>query len=80
MATTQTEQRGPRRGEERYNCDRCDFQYPRSQVIVQNGLIVCSGPGTNNCRDMPGRDALRKDYPRRTEENPPDLPIVDEDL
>jgi hypothetical protein len=64
--------------EEWYNCDRCGHQYPRSQVIVQNQYIVCTGHGTLNCIDQPGVDAFRRDLPQEQPVEP--LPQIIEDL
>ncbi len=65
--------------EEWYECSRCGFNYPRSKVIVQNGLVLCQGDGTAKCRDVPGRDAFYKN-PLPTEKPIKELPSVTEDL
>ena len=65
--------------EEWYECGRCGINYPRSKVIVQNGLIVCQGDGTAKCRDLPGRQAFLK-YPLPQEKPVPALPQIVEDL
>lgn len=32
------------------NCDRCGMTYHNTQMRSEwNGLMVCSGPGTNHC-------------------------------
>lgn len=66
--------------EEWYNCDRCGHQYPRHMVIVQNQYIVCTGPGTLDCFDLPGVDAhrLRQKLPAEQPIEP--LPQIVEDL
>lgn len=73
-------QAGRRVGEEWYECQRCGFNYPRHQVLVQNGLIVCRGPDTTNCFDLPGHAAelARIDVPAEKPIEP--LPEVTEDL
>ena len=69
-----------RAGEEWYTCERCGFQYPRSSIIVQNGLIVCTGINTTQCLDLPGHGAelTRIAIPLETPLQP--LPAVTEDL
>lgn len=69
-----------RQGSEWYQCMRCGLPYPRSMVIVQNGLIVCRGPRTVGCYDEPGHaaDMNRLDLPREIPIDP--LPSVVEDL
>ena len=73
-------QAGRRAGEEWYTCDRCDFPYTRSEVIVQNGLILCHGTNTTGCSDLPGHSAnlARIQIPREQPLQP--LPVVTEDL
>jgi hypothetical protein len=65
---------------EHYRCDRCAFHYPRKMVIVQNGLVVCRGRGTNNCMDKPGFTANFNRRPIKVEEEPRPLPVRIEDL
>jgi hypothetical protein len=64
------------KGEEWYNCDRCYSQRPRSEMIVQNGRIVC----VVRCVDEKGYGAYRNETEIRTEESPDDLPEITEDL
>jgi hypothetical protein len=63
-----------------YTCDKCGFDYPRERVIVQNGLISCTGTGTNHCVDEPGRDAYMNHLEAGYEELPQPLPEINEDL
>lgn len=63
-------------GEEWYTCARCGFPYPRSKMIIHNGLQVC----TVNCFDHPGYQATKKDYPGGYEKSPEALPSITEDL
>lgn len=65
--------------EEWYECARCGFNYPRSKVIVQRGLVLCQGSGTVKCVDQPGRDAYRK-YPTPQEQPIRELPQNNEDI
>jgi hypothetical protein len=65
---------------EHYACDRCGFHYPRKMVVVQNGLVVCRGRGTNDCMDKPGFTANFNRRPIRVEEPPRPLPVRSEDL
>jgi hypothetical protein len=59
-----------KKGEEWYQCGVCDAQRPRSQVLIQRGLIRCK----ERCIDEPSRHALAQGYPLRTEESPAPLP------
>lgn len=54
-----------------HTCQRCGFDYPDAKLLVQNGLIVCSGPGTVGCRDLPGASAYRKQLSGLDREMPP---------
>lgn len=63
-----------------YECTRCGFNYPRGSIIVQNGLILCTGPNTTECYDLKGAGAYRSQLGDVTEKPIPDLPFVDEDL
>jgi hypothetical protein len=65
---------------EHYECDRCGSHYPRKMVVVQNGMVVCRGRGTNNCMDKPGFTAHFNRKPIRVEEPPRPLPVRSEDL
>jgi len=65
-----------RKGSEWYDCQRCGEQFPRAQMIIQRGMIVC----TVRCVDEPGHVALSEGYPLRTEENVPDLPEDNRDI
>jgi hypothetical protein len=38
-------------------CARCGFDFPMGLLRRQNGILVCSGPGTSNCADISGYDA-----------------------
>lgn len=67
---------GRRVGSEWYECEGCGFNYPRSEVRVQNGRIRC----LRNCTDTTGRDILSRDYPLRTEEDVPPLPDDPEEV
>jgi hypothetical protein len=67
-------------GTEHYECDRCAFHYPRKMMIVQNGLALCKGRGTNNCFDKPGFSANFARKPFKIEETPRPLPSRSEDL
>lgn len=73
--------RGPARryGEEWYLCGRCGKPFPRSEVVVQLGLIVCT-TGTSPCYDEPGYEVERKrlDVPRERPLDP--LPTDDEEI
>lgn len=71
---------GRRVGEEWYDCARCGFPYPRHQVAVQNGMILCRGANTTNCWDLPGHSAnmTNLDIPREAPIEP--LPSVTEEL
>lgn len=66
--------------EEWYTCQRCGGWYPRSRMLNQNGLNLCTGSATRNCVDLPGHAAatLQLDVPY--EERPEPLPNQDEDL
>jgi hypothetical protein len=75
-----TKQTGRRVGSEWYECDRCGNNYPRASVIVQQGLVVCSGGGTLNCFDQPGRDYFTQDLETGYEETPSDLPQDNETI
>jgi hypothetical protein len=66
--------------EEWYACARCGFDYPRHQVSVQNGQILCFGVNTTNCQDMPGHDAYMRDLEVPREKTPESLPETHEDL
>jgi hypothetical protein len=59
-----------------YNCQRCGEQFPRKDVIVHNGLVIC----VVRCKDEPGRDAFVKQTEIRREAPPDPLPQVSEDL
>lgn len=37
-----------------WTCNRCDNQYPEDRVVIQKGLVLCTGPNTLNCRDEYG--------------------------
>jgi hypothetical protein len=60
-----------------YTCDRCGSYYPRSKMILQNGLYLCT---VKPCVDKPGHSAatLYLDIPYEVRPEP--LPIQDEDL
>jgi len=75
----ETRQTNRRFGEEWYECGKCGLDFPRSLVIVQNGVIVCTGLGTSNCLDEPGVDAYRK-YELVREQPIEPLPQINEDL
>lgn len=62
-------------GEEWYTCDRCGFDFPRSQVLVQVGLIVCRGQNTTNCYDLQGAQIARDRLVLPLEGEIPPLPI-----
>jgi hypothetical protein len=49
-----------KKSEEWYECARCGVSYNRSKMVVQNGLVLCQGPGTFKCVDQPGRNAFYK--------------------
>lgn len=66
--------------EEHYKCDRCGFNYPRARILAQNGLVVCRGPETNNCFDLPGAAAERIHKFPVIEAHPDPLPSWDGDL
>jgi hypothetical protein len=59
------------RKQEWYDCDRCDFQYPRDKMITQNGLVLCHGPNTCNCVDEQGTDAFLRERISREKPTPP---------
>lgn len=67
-------------GEEWYTCNRCGLDYPRSDVAVQNGLILCRGPNTTQCWDEPGFAAELKNVRVPREKPIPSLPQTTEDL
>lgn len=73
-------QTGHRVGSEWYECSRCGFNYPRSRVAVQNGLILCKGTHTTNCWDLPGHSSHmnKLDLPREQPTEP--LPSTTEEL
>lgn len=73
-APQQTFEVGDRVGSEWYACQRCDRNYPRAKVLVQNGLIVCHGPNTLNCYDERGHDAYMSDLRVPREKPIPPLP------
>lgn len=75
-----TRQTNRKFGEEWYTCGRCGLDYPRSKVLVQNGLIVCSGAETAGCMDEPGAipERARLVLPREMPLDP--LPERTEDL
>lgn len=58
-----------------YNCQRCDVQWPRKDIIVHNGLTICL-----RCKDEPGRDADLKNTDIRREGPIPPLPRITEDM
>jgi hypothetical protein len=63
-----------------YECERCGIETPETSCIVQNGLIVCYGPNTRNCRDNPGHAANMKQLDVPHEEAPHPLPQESIDL
>jgi hypothetical protein len=63
------------KGVEWYECGRCGMNFPRSDVIVQGGTVVCRGPNTTGCFDLPGHDYYVARTPIPVEENPPPLPV-----
>lgn len=69
-----------RHATEWYTCQRCGQTYPRARVVNQNGLTVCTGPGTLKCYDLPGHSAYVMDHPPGYEERPDPLPEIIEDL
>lgn len=75
----ETRQTNRMKKEEWYTCERCDQQYPRSAVVVHNGMVVCQGRGTFNCKDQPGRDAYYKN-PLPVEQPLRPLPTIVEDI
>lgn len=74
------QQTNRRVGSEWYTCDRCGFKYPRAQIMVQNGLILCLGPMTTGCYDEKGAGAYRSLLHDFAEKPIPTLPFVNEDL
>jgi len=69
-----------RRGMRKYICGSCGFQYWEDQVVVQNGLVRCEGPETNNCVDQPGYRAAKRRLELPLEKPNPPLRVRDEDL
>lgn len=69
-----------RRKLRKFICGSCGFQFWQDQVVVQNGLIRCQGPNTNNCVDQPGYRPARRSLMLPIEKPDPPLPIIDEDL
>lgn len=63
-----------------YTCQRCGFPYPATKMLVHNGLILCTGPGTVGCKDQPGSQAFRRLLDLPIEEPLRPLVVVDEDL
>jgi hypothetical protein len=80
VSTLDTRQTNRRAGEEWYTCERCGLDYPRSKMLVQNGLTLCQGPQTVGCVDEPGVDAARKKVVLPLEHDLKPLPQVHEDL
>jgi len=72
--------RSRRVGEEWYTCERCGIDYPRSKMIVVNGITLCNGPGTIHCRDLPGVDAEKRNLHTPYEAPLAPLPSISEDL
>jgi len=69
-----------RRRERWYTCGRCGNDYPESRVLVQRGLIVCQGIGTNHCHDQRGYAAERRRLRLPLERPNTQLPIDSGDL
>jgi len=63
--------------QEWYTCGRCDHNFPRDKMVVQNGLYVCKGPGTHNCADVEGHAANVRRLILPLEERPQPLPQDD---
>ena len=66
--------------EEWYECAQCGFNYPRHKVSVQNGAILCFGPNTTDCQDLPGHGAALRQMDIPREKAPEPLPDIYEDL
>lgn len=71
---------GNREGENWWKCDRCDWYYPQSKMVNQNGLNLCKGVATHDCYDLPGHAAEMIDLDIPYEQRPEPLPFEDEDL
>jgi hypothetical protein len=71
---------GRKFGEEWYTCEKCGFDYPRHSVIVQGGLITCTGPSTTGCYDAQGAAVFRKQVEMPLEKPNPPLPVSTEDM
>lgn len=71
-----TRQTNNRLGQRWWTCQRCDNQYPESKVVIQKGLVICTGEGTNKCMDEYGyqyhRTKLEVPY-ERIPEDPPNV-------
>src|SRR5690606_42071616 len=77
-----TRQTNNRRGLRWWECSRCGNQYPEDKVVVQRGLVLCTGDGTLCCGD----DEYGAAYHRartpsgyeRVPEDPPNRPRSEE--
>lgn len=77
-----TRQTNNRRGLRWWECQRCGFDYPEDKVVVQRGLVLCTGDGTARCGDDEyGAAYHRSRTPsgyERVPEDPPNRPWEDE--
>ena len=63
-----------------WTCQRCGNDYPETRVVIQKGLVICTGANTNKCTDVYGavyyRDQLEVPY-EKVPDNPPEVPWDD---